>query len=84
MEQETQSEDRVEHRVSEMERFFTYQEIWYGQYIRPAIKKDVKDQFEDCIVPIVGQVKTINTRLLIKSITYGIILIGLFLLLVFK
>ena len=75
MDHEIQSGDRVEHNAGEMERFFTYQEIWYSQYVRPAIKDDVKEQFEKCAVPITEQVKKLNTRLLIKSIAYGIILL---------
>lgn len=75
MEHEIQSEDKREHNASEMERFFTYQEIWYSQYIRPAIKDDVKEQFEKCTIPITEQVKKLNTRLLVKSIAYGIILL---------
>lgn len=78
MDHETQS-DKTEHKASEMERFFTYQEIWYSQYVRPAIKEDVKDQFEKCSVPIIRKINDINTRLLLKSIAIFIIVVILFL-----
>lgn len=79
MGQGTQSEDNKEHNASEMERFFTYQEIWYSQYVRPAIKEDVKDQFEKCSVPIIRKINDINTRLLLKSIALFMIVLILLL-----
>ncbi len=75
MAQEIQSGDKKEYSVSEMERFFSYQEIWYKQYVRPAIKEDVAEQFQKCSVPIVEKINEINTRLLIKSIAIFVVLV---------
>jgi hypothetical protein len=74
MDPETQS-DKAEHRASEMERFFSYQEIWYKQYVRPAIKEDVSTEFAKCSRPIIEKMKGIETRLLIKTIAFIIIIV---------
>lgn len=75
MEHETQSGDRVEHKADEIERFFSLQEIYYTKYVRPAIKEDVKEQFEQCSLPIVEKIKDLNTRLLLKTVLVIIIIV---------
>ena len=80
MEHETQSGDRVEHKGNEMEYFLVQQEIFYKNHIRPAIRNDVSEEFQRCVKPIHEKLGKIETRLLVKTIAFTVlILIALFL-----
>jgi len=75
MEQGTQSGDRKEYKGNEMEYFLTQQEIFYKNHIRPAIRQDVSDEFQRCVKPIHEKLGKIETRLLVKTIVFTVLII---------
>ena len=72
---ETQSEDRKEYKANYVDEFIVKQEIFFNEFIRPAIKEDVREQFQECSAPIVQKLKGIETRLLAKTVAFVILIV---------
>lgn len=74
MEQGTQSEDRKEHKISELEQIITTAEIWFDNLVLPKMEKAIDEKFKTYMVPLTQQYKSINIRLFIKTVVIALIL----------
>ena len=71
---ETQSEDREIYTSDPIGQWFTQADIHFKKYIKPEINAAVKQQFQECMIPVLANYHGFKTRIRISKIIFIVIL----------